>query len=168
MDAIQYETDDGPCLTCLRSGTPVVVEDVPGERRWPEFARRGAQEGASQSLSVPLLEHGRSVGALNLYAQLPDVLGPVDRARAAQFAERAAGAVALAVRLTEREDRVQHLEVALRSRARIDQAIGALMVGLRVGADEAFDVLRTRSQNSDTPLRDVAADVLGRLTSSRH
>jgi GAF domain-containing protein len=167
MDAVQYETDDGPCLTCLRSGESVLVEDIPTDPRWPEFSRRGAQEGARQSLSVPLLEHGRAVGAVNLYTQRPDVLGPVDRERAAQFADRAAGALALAVRLAEQEDRARHLEIALRSRAQIDQAVGALMVSLRVDAAEAFDVLRTRSQNSNTPLREVAADVLGRLASRR-
>jgi hypothetical protein len=27
MDAIQYAVDDGPCLTCLRTGTAVVVDE---------------------------------------------------------------------------------------------------------------------------------------------
>jgi hypothetical protein len=47
MDEVQYATGDGPCLTCLREGTVVSVDDIRGDRRWPEFARRGAQAGGS-------------------------------------------------------------------------------------------------------------------------
>ena len=35
MDEVQYAMDDGPCLTCLREGVPVLVADIRSERRWP-------------------------------------------------------------------------------------------------------------------------------------
>ncbi|MCX6463564.1 MAG: transcriptional regulator, partial [Pseudonocardiales bacterium] len=40
LDDIQYDIDDGPCLTCLRTATVVAVDDVAAEPRWPDFTRR--------------------------------------------------------------------------------------------------------------------------------
>jgi GAF domain-containing protein len=167
MDDVQYATDDGPCLTCLREGVPVLVADIRSERRWPAFVRRGTQEGADTSLSVPLSVAERTVGALNLYSRAANALTEADRARAAHFAAQAAGAVALALRLAEREEREHHLETALRSRSVIDQAMGVLIGQAGITADEAFDVLRLRSQSLNVTLRDVAADVIAEATRQR-
>jgi AmiR/NasT family two-component response regulator len=42
----------------------------------------------------------------------------------------------------------------------IDQAIGIVMARERCSADEAFDVLRRVSQQRNTKLRDVVADLV--------
>lgn len=160
LDAIQYEVDDGPCLTCLRTSTVIFVEDIEADPRWPAFSQRGHQEGAGTSLSVPLLANGGAVGALNLYARQPGSLTEEDHLRARKFAYRAAGAVALAVRLAEGEDRSRHLETALVSRTTIDQAIGILMGQARISADEAFAVPRLRSQHTNVKLRDIASEIV--------
>ena len=84
-----------------------------------------------------------------------------------QFAAQAAGAVALALRLAEREDRERHLETALRSRSVIDQAMGVLIGQAGITAGEAFQVLRLRSQARNVKLRDIAAEVIRDATSPR-
>jgi len=160
LDRIQYDVDDGPCLTCLRTATEIAVDDIATDVRWPAFARRGRQEGVGSSLSVPLVVTGRGVGALNLYSRRAGGLPEPDRFRARQFAGQAAGAVALALRLREREERAQHLETALRSRSTIDQALGVLVAQLAITPDEAFDLLRKRSQHTNRKLRDIAARVI--------
>jgi GAF domain-containing protein len=167
MDDIQYAVNDGPCLTCLREGDPVLVADIRTDVRWPAFARRGTQEGAGASLSVPLSVDGRTVGALNLYTRTAHSLGDVDQARAAQFAAQASGAVALGLRLAEREERDRNLETALRSRSIIDQAMGVIMAQARISADEAFEILRRRSQAANIKLRDIAASVIAEATRPR-
>lgn len=164
MDEVQYATGDGPCLTCLRDGASVSVGDIRADRRWPAFADRGAQEGAGSSLSVPLVVHNRTVGALNLYSRAAHALTATDRARAARFADQTAAIVALAARLAEHRERGRHLEVALGSRSTIDQAMGVLMAQARVGPDEAFEILRRRSQDTNVKLRDVAAAILAEVT----
>jgi AmiR/NasT family two-component response regulator len=116
---------------------------------------------------VPLSVAERTVGALNLYSRAANALTEADRARAAHFATQAAGAVALALRLAEREEREHHLETALRSRSVIDQAMGVLIGQAGITADEAFDVLRLRSQSLNVKLRDVAADVIAEATRQR-
>ena len=37
-DAVQYELDEGPCLTAWRSREPVRVDDTATDRRWPRWA----------------------------------------------------------------------------------------------------------------------------------
>lgn len=165
MDEIQYAVDDGPCLHCLRDSVPVHVADITSDRRWPAFSQRGKSVGAGASLSVPLMVGERSVGALNLYSRRPHSLDEADHARARQFADQAAGAVALALQLAVRAERERHLETALSSRSTIDQAIGVLMGQARISAKEAFDVLRQRSQHTNVKLRDVAAAVLDEVQS---
>ena len=46
------------------------------------------------------------------------------------------------------------------SRAVIDQALGILMGQNRCPAAEAFDILRTASQNRNVKLRDVAVQIV--------
>lgn len=164
MDEIQYEVDDGPCLTALREDVTVVVADIAADRRWPDFSARGRAAGAGSSLSVPLRLQGRAIGALNLYAREPRALSDEDRERAGRFADQAAGAVALAIRLADREERSRHLEVALTSRSTIDQALGILMGQRRIAATEAFDILRRRSQRENVKLRDIAAGLIAEVT----
>ena len=160
IDEAQYAADDGPCLTCLRRGLPVSVADIRSDQRWPEFARRGVQEGVASSLSVPLTVRDRTVGALNLYSRTANGFSEAGRARATEFAGYAAGTVALAAQRAEQEQRERHLATALSSRSTIDQAMGVLMAQARVTADEAFEILRRRSQHSNVKLRDVAATVI--------
>jgi GAF domain-containing protein len=167
MDAVQYDVEDGPCLTCLRDGIIVRVGDLGMDSRWPAFAARGRQEGVGASLSVPMLVGDHVAGAVNLYATKRYSLNEEDLGRARHFADQAAGAVALAVRLAEREEKAKNLEIALTSRSTIDQALGIVMAQAHISAEEAFQVLRARSQHRNIKIRDVAAAVIAELAGTR-
>jgi GAF domain-containing protein len=164
MDAVQYEVDDGPCLHCLREGIIVEITDIAADTRWPAFARRSRQEGAKASMSIPMLVHDAPIGALNLYTRRSGGLSAHDSARGRQFADHAAGAVALAARLAEVEDQRRHLQQALSSRSTIDQAMGIIMAQTRLSAEQAFDVLRRRSQQTNVKLRDIALRIIADTT----
>lgn len=157
IGTIQSEVADGPSSTCLRYGLVVALEDVGADIRWPAFSRRAREEGLGASLSIPILVYDVAVGVLNLYSPALYALRESDSQRARRFADQAAGAVALAQRLSERGEQTRNLENALMSRSIIDQAIGIVMAQARISAPEAFAVLKGRSQNNNTKLRDVAA-----------
>jgi hypothetical protein len=53
------------------------------------------------------------------------------------------------------------------ARAAIEQAKGALMLVYRISADQAFDLLMWRSQETNTKLRAVAAQVVAELNTLR-
>jgi AmiR/NasT family two-component response regulator len=55
-----------------------------------------------------------------------------------------------------------HLRSALSSRSVIDQAMGIIIGMQHCRPDEAFDILRTVSQNRNIPVREVAAELVAR------
>ena len=62
--------------------------------------------------------------------------------------------------LARLRERVAHLERALESRVRIEQAKGYLAARYSIDLDEAFTVLRFVARNSGRNLQDVAADTV--------
>ncbi len=166
MDEIQYQLDDGPCLSCLRGNAVVEISDLATDDRWPEFSRRGRTEGAGASMSMPLTAGEHAVGALNLYAATPGAFTATDRERARRLAARAACAVAVAASLAEQEELARNLRIALTARSTIDQAIGILMGRHRIPAEAAFDLLRRGSQHTNTKLRDLATQVITETTAA--
>jgi GAF domain-containing protein len=78
MELLQLQSDQGPCLDCVRSGSPVNVIDltVPAAAgRWPVFAAAVADSAAFRSVhALPLRLRGEAIGALNLFHRHPGPL----------------------------------------------------------------------------------------------
>jgi GAF domain-containing protein len=160
VNELQYELAEGPCLTALADGRPAQINDLATETRWPRFTSQAAGTGIRSCLSLPLIAHDETVGALNLYALVPGAFGPAQIRRAERFAENAAGALALGLRLVSYSDLANQLRASLTSRAAIDQAVGIIMAQDRCTQHVAFATLRAASQNRNVKLRDVARDVV--------
>jgi GAF domain-containing protein len=161
LDELQYADGAGPCLEALNTSVPVFVTDMASETRWPDYMRHAMSLGARSSLSYPLQNDGHTIGAINLYAFEPIEPNIDLQARASELAAVTAGALALALRLAERQDMIGNLRNALTSRSVIDQAIGILMAQQRCEARTAFELLRKASQGRNIKLRDVAAGIVG-------
>jgi transcriptional regulator with GAF, ATPase, and Fis domain len=157
VDAIQYQTREGPCLDAIRQEHTYRSHDLAAETRWPHFAPRAAEQGEVRSmLAYRLFTDEDTLGALNLYAREPksfddDVL-PVG----AVFAAHAALAFAQA----REHAQIDQLEQAVASNRGIGIAVGILMVQRRIGSDAAFDLLRGASQLSNRKLRDIADEIV--------
>jgi GAF domain-containing protein len=158
-DERQYEVGTGPCLEAMRTGTVVRVEDMAADDRWAPYPGRAAELGVRSSLSLPLAVGGRR-GALNLYATEPGVFDADDEAAAARWAGQVTGALTVALRIADGDERADALLGGLDTRATIGQAVGLLMARERCTADQAFDLLRIASQRRNVKLRDVAAGVV--------
>lgn len=163
-DRVQHTYGTGPCVEAATTGEVVEVGNQARDHRWPSYAEHARALGVRHSLSVPLRLEGRTRGSLNVYHYDHPRVPEDERRRMELFAARASTAISLALQRTEHQDLSHHLERALRARSVIDQAIGVLMAHERCGADAAFDMLRRHSQNSNRKLRDVAADVITRVT----
>ncbi|MFF7857404.1 ANTAR domain-containing protein [Streptomyces sp. NPDC007904] len=164
LDEKQYGLGEGPCLQALRTGEVVPVRDMLHETRWGPFAPFASSLGIRSSLSLPIPVGSHTAGALNFYATRPDAFTGRDRDRLERFASQAGGGIALAQRLSDAEDFTRQLQAAIQSRAVIDQAIGAIMHQRRCTAEEAFDLLRTTSQETNTKLRDLCARLMAELS----
>jgi GAF domain-containing protein len=132
--------------------------------RWGEFRWHAVANGVGSSLSTPVTVRGTTVAALNLYAPTVRAFGPEKCAAAAAFAEAAATAIGLALRLAEQEQLTEQLQQALVSRWVIDQALGIIMSGHKLDADQAFDILRKASQEQNVKVRAIAARLIQIVT----
>lgn len=159
LDAIQYETGEGPCLATIETGERVRVDDITADERWPRFGPPAADAGLRASVSLPLAMAGEVVGSLNLYS----TTGPFD-AEAERlgglFAAQAAAALSNIKTLHDARSMVDQLTQALESRDVIGQAKGIIMAREGCTADQAFDILRRASQRTNLKLRDVAMQMV--------
>jgi GAF domain-containing protein len=165
LDETQYEDGNGPCLQSLATGEAVSVPDMTLEDRWTTYTSDALHQGLRCSLSLPLAGPEQILGAMNFYGfDEPHMFSGAERPRYEIFAAQASGALQIASLRHQDAELVNQLETALGSRSIIDQAIGVLMAQQRCTAEEAFDLLRAHSQNSQRKIRDIAADLITRVS----
>jgi transcriptional regulator with GAF, ATPase, and Fis domain len=153
VDAIQYETGEGPCLDAIREHEVFVTGDLGAEARWPRFSHRAHDEtGVTSMLCFRLFVDGDTLGALNLYSKAEDAFD--DDARAVGLVFAAHAAVALSSAMHD-----EQMDEALRSRDVIGQAKGILMAREGLTADQAFEMLRQASQRLNVKLRQLAEEI---------
>lgn len=162
LDRVQHSTGVGPGQDAMETGEPVEVTDLDDAGKWEEWQRKARSLGLEKALSMPLRMNERVLGVLNLYSVSAVDFTESDREAADRFADQAAGALAVGVRIAEQAELATHLATALESRAVIDQAKGIIMAREGCSADEAFVLLRKTSQRRNTKLRTVAQEIIGR------
>lgn len=157
IDAVQYEIGSGPCLDSFLYGTTNVVTDMRTDARWPEFAARVVPEGVRSVLvhALHLTGDAHAVAALNVYSDKVDAFDEESLWAGAMLATHGALGVSLALSHQKQQD----LEKAIRSNREIGTAVGVLMVRHSVTQDQAFDLLRLVSQDTNRKLVDIASEV---------
>ena len=161
VDLIQYETQQGPCLSAIREESEYHTRDLATEARWPEFSSRAATEtGVHSMLAFRLFADETTMGALNLYSDKVDAFTEtcvsIGRALAAH--------AAVAMMAAQQEEKVDQLETALTTNRRISVAIGMIMEASKIDEEHAFDVLRAASQRLNLPIGIVAERVVRRTS----
>jgi GAF domain-containing protein len=163
LDERQYRSGFGPCLDAAVSGETIHV-DTSDDSRYPEFSAAARRLGVTHSLSVGLPIPQRTIGALNVYGSAgPLTDREVESARA--FAGHAAVAVANAALYASTADLARNLQLAMASRAVIEQAKGIVMAQRRCSAEEAFELLRAGSQRQNIKLRVLCQSIVDSATS---
>jgi GAF domain-containing protein len=162
LDETQYDRGHGPCLHAARSGELTEIADTRAETRWPDYLPRAVEHGNLSSLSVPLAIDGEQqvTGALNIYARRPDAFDADSRSVATRFAPYAAVAAGNLHAYQSARDMAENLQLALESRAVIDQAKGILMERYKLTADRAFQLLARVSMDNNRKVRDLADDLV--------
>ncbi|MGY1754715.1 ANTAR domain-containing protein [Blastococcus sp. SYSU D01042] len=174
LDETQYERGQGPCLHAARTGELVEIADTRTDARWPGYTRRAVERGALSSLSVPLVVDGDAQvsGALNLYSRRSHAFDEDSRSAATRFGPYAGVAAGNLHAYRSARDTAENLQLALESRAVIDQAKGVLVERYRLTPDQAFQLLARASMTSNRKVRDVAdhlvhtGELLGALRST--
>jgi GAF domain-containing protein len=161
VDQVQYDNDTGPCLDAMRDGEVYRIDDTATHERWRPFCEAANAEGILSTLSLPLLVSSTedALGALNLYSEERAAFQEAFDA-AASFAYQAAIVLANAQAYWGARELSTNLQLALESRATIEQAKGILIAQSGVDPDEAFQLLVRASQRTNKKLREVAAELV--------
>lgn len=166
LDQIEQAVGDGPCIRALFTMAPELLDDVRTDGRWPEYQKQLAEHGVYTTLGVPLDIGEGASAAINFFGPAPGLFTPELFDRAVGFGELASRALHLSVRIGSAQARAQNLEAAMQSRTAIDVACGVIMAQNRCSQKEAMDILAKVSSNRNRKLRDVAVELLGRLSGS--
>lgn len=162
LDNLQDVLQEGPCWDAFLCGLPIQTRlDREAVSRWPQFIPAAEKVVGPDAVlwALPLRADGAVIGAISLYRRLPRPLAvtPGDAqiladAVASMLLEdpmAAAAASGLAVG-------------GWSSRSVVQQATGMVASQLGISATDALAVLRSHAFATDSPLPDVARDVLDR------
>ena len=160
LDETQYGRGYGPCLEAAVGEELRGIADARTETRWPDYARTCVERGALSSLTVPVPVHQTVHAALNLYALGAHAFDDGAAALARTFASYAAVAMGNVHVYETTRERAENLEIAMQTRAVIEQAKGILMAQRRCDAAAAFNILAAASQRANRRLREIAAAIV--------
>ncbi len=162
MELLQLETDQGPCVDCVRSGAAVSVTDLAeAASRWPAFVAALAERGTYGSVhALPLRLRGQAIGALNLYHRSPGPLPTADLVLGQALADVATIGILAERAVRHGEVVTEQLQVALQSRVIIEQAKGVLAQRGGLTMDTAFGRLRRHARHHNLRLSELAKEVV--------
>lgn len=159
IDALEREVGEGPCVDAILDEAYQLDPDIRAHCQWPMLAERILAETPVRGVAGFRLmpgQGGSKSGALNLFSDSP---GALTVASADQGVILAAFA-SVAVTAIEQREEVETLRAGLRSNREIGKAVGLLMAAHKVKDEEAFEILRRASQDLNTKLVEVAAEVV--------
>src|SRR3954469_16753529 len=159
-DALQYEFDEGPCLTAWRTGQLVRIDDTATDSRWPRWNSAAAHLGVRAVLSVGLVVHDEGIGAIKVYSDQPADYGAADERVMSLFAEQAAILLANTQSLQQARRLSRQLTHALRGRAAIVRATGGLWPRGAADQDAPFIALTDAARRSGQTVRQLPRELL--------
>lgn len=159
-DGLQYELDEGPCLTAASDRELVRIDDVTEDRRWPRWAAAVVGLGVRSAMSAPMIAGDRSLGAIKVYAEEP---GAFDE-RSEQLLTLFSAQAAVLVANVQHHERAQRLSVSMREAFRgrdlVCTAKGVLMGRHAVDEATAFGMLLARGQQDGTTVAQAARAIV--------
>ena len=164
MELLQLQNDQGPCMECYHTASPVSVPDLEETTgRWPRFAAAVRERGMFRSVhALPLRLRKESIGALNLFHSSPGPLPEADLMLGQALADVATIGILQERAVHRGEVLTEQLQTALNSRVVIEQAKGVLAERAGLPMDAAFDQLRRYARSTDQKLSEVARRLVER------
>jgi GAF domain-containing protein len=153
LDNLQVTLGEGPCLDAADGPEMIRCNDLRADTRWPKFAAAAVEAGVLSILSFRLYTQAGRSGALNMFSTRADAFGTES-----EYAGEALAAHAAVAILASRKE--LQFKSALASRDRIGQAKGMLVERFSVDAEQAFRMMVTLSQETNTPLTDIATRIV--------
>lgn len=151
LDAVQY-LYGGPCVDAAHTDEVWEFtsddEALLDEAGWHRFARATAAHMIASTLSLPILDDGRVVGTVHLYASSAHAFTGLHDELAVIFGAWAPGAITNADLSFSTRDRAQVAPQTLQDRARVDRAVRVLAAAADLTTEEARDSLREAARRA--------------------
>ena len=163
-DELQYQLEQGPCLTAWATGETVVVDHIATDHRWPQWSQAVAPLAVAACLSTPLGTKGESFGAVKVYADSPGAFSEASRRVLELLAAQATVLLEHAQTADSAQRISQDLAQALRSRDLVGMAKGLIMERENVPEVQALQILMKRATTAGTTLRDTAVAMVEAAT----
>jgi GAF domain-containing protein len=160
LDDLQYQLDQGPCLTAWADHLVVRSDELATETRWTTWCSRATELGMHAVLSAPVATPTRAIGAMKVYSRDVGAYDEKDEDVLRRFADQAAIFVSH-VQTAEATGRISdRLKDTLRSREVIATARGVVMSRQGLDAQAAYRYLIARSEQEKLPLRTLAERIV--------
>lgn len=163
LDAVQFAVG-GPCEDAVARDARITAGDADGllaEKRWTLFARAGAATGVRSTLSLPVHDHGRVVGGVNLYAADPRAFDGDQESVAAVMGAWAPGAIRDADLGFATRDTARRAPRLLDDQNDVAQATGVVMAAQGVDRATARRLIADAAFRSRCDEAAVARSILG-------
>jgi len=164
VEDLQYTLGEGPCVDAHTLGVPVTEADLeaPTFSRWPAFVPPAVTGGVRAVFGFPVRIGAVRLGALNLYRDQPGALSADQHADALVMADVVARSILASQAGTPPGALAAELDVGADFHLVVHQAAGMVSVQLGSSVSEALLRLRAHAFATDTPLDEVARDVVDR------
>jgi hypothetical protein len=151
---LEIALGEGPSMDSVATGLPAAADDLAGvvsAHRWPLFATEAASLGARAVNAFPIAFPRRPIGALTLYSMRPGRLKS-DESRQATALADLIGPVLV--------DPSAAANVGSALRMSVRQAAGMVTAQADTSIHDALVLLRSTAFTEDTPITEIAADVI--------
>lgn len=152
LGTLQLRLGEGPSLEVAWDHEILRVQDLTVEPRWPRWVKEVRASGIRSALTI-LLPVDSPVATMSMYSRQPEAFDQASIDLAAVYARLSGVALKQAYR-------TDGLRTAMQSRLVIGVAQGILMQRYGISLDRSFEVLRRRSNETNTKLRDVALAIV--------
>ncbi|GLY41851.1 transcriptional regulator [Amycolatopsis sp. NBRC 101858] len=160
LELFAVETDDGPCIDCVRGGVPVFCTDLRAEtRQWPRFTAAAHECGFRAAHAIPMRLRDEVIGVLTFLGADPGDPDRDDIELGQALADVATIGILQQRTIEQRNEVAGQLQTALDSRVVIEQAKGVLAQRGGLSMDDAFKQLRSYARARRLRLTDVAAAI---------
>lgn len=157
VDLFAAQSYDGPCMECVRTGTPISSPNLAVEdQRWPVFAQQAVRAGYYAAAAVPMRSRRQVIGSLTL---LNTEAAGVDES-SIQLGQSLADMATIGLlqqRASRRGDLLaEQLQSALHHRVVLEQAKGVLAEHHHMPMHTAYAILRDYARENGQHLSELA------------
>ncbi len=158
------ERGQGPTGSAIRTGKPIVCQNILTDPKFAPWRPEAIKRGYASSIALPLIDNGRVIGALNIYATEPDAFDNEEMKLLSELADDLAyGIMTLRTRAAHKEAERALMESEEKYRKLIQTANDAIFL-----ADAETGIIIDANKKAEELLGLTAEKIIGMHQTQLH